>query len=66
MSEKYRKLEVSCWAKEPKTDDILGQGTVDITETLRTGEFDGLYLFLMPTLSILKFDSTFFNRLGDP
>lgn len=40
-SDKYRKLEVSCYAKEPKSDDILGQGIVDITETLRTGEFDG-------------------------
>jgi Ca2+-dependent lipid-binding protein len=40
-SEKNRFLEVSCWAKEHKTDDLLGQGKVDITDTLRTGEFDG-------------------------
>jgi hypothetical protein len=59
--EKQRILEVSCWAKEHKTDDILGTydtilrgdgvclpcfcsigtGKVDITETLKTGEFDG-------------------------
>jgi Ca2+-dependent lipid-binding protein len=41
-SEKNRSLEVSCWAKERKTDDLLGQGKVDISETLRTGEFDGV------------------------
>ena|ERR1700729_1090822 len=40
-AEKNRTLEVSCWAKEHKTDDLLGQGKVDITETLRSGEFDG-------------------------
>lgn len=38
---KFRKLEVACYAKEPRSDDILGKGTVDITETLKTGEFDG-------------------------
>ncbi|KAF9048464.1 C2 domain-containing protein, partial [Panaeolus papilionaceus] len=37
---KFRKLEVACYAKEPRSDDILGKGTVDITETLKTGEFD--------------------------
>jgi hypothetical protein len=46
-SEKNRTLEVSCWAKERKVDDLLGQGKVDITETLQTGEFDGtLHIFL--------------------
>ncbi|KIM84309.1 hypothetical protein PILCRDRAFT_39360, partial [Piloderma croceum F 1598] len=39
-SEKNRTLEVSCWEKEAKTEDLLGQGKVDIRETLRTGEFD--------------------------
>jgi len=39
-SEKNRSLEISCWAKEYKVDDLLGQGKVDITGTLRTGEFD--------------------------
>lgn len=38
---KNRTLEVSCWAKEPRDDDLLGKGTLDISETLRTGEFDG-------------------------
>lgn len=38
---KNRAMEVSCWAKEPREDELLGKGTVDITETLKTGEFDG-------------------------
>jgi Ca2+-dependent lipid-binding protein len=38
---KNRTLEVSCWAKEPRGDDLLGKGSIDITETLKTGEFDG-------------------------
>ncbi|KAG5642424.1 hypothetical protein DXG03_002798 [Asterophora parasitica] len=38
--DKFRKLEVACFAKEPRSDDILGKGSVDITETLKTGEFD--------------------------
>jgi hypothetical protein len=36
-----RTLEVSCWSREPRTDELIGRGTVDITDTLRTGEFDG-------------------------
>ena len=34
-------MEVSCWSKEPRSDDLVGKGELDITETLRTGEFDG-------------------------
>ncbi|TFK28162.1 hypothetical protein FA15DRAFT_585004, partial [Coprinopsis marcescibilis] len=37
---KFRTLEVSCWSKEPRSDDLLGKGSIDISETLRTGEFD--------------------------
>ncbi|RDB25518.1 hypothetical protein Hypma_006472 [Hypsizygus marmoreus] len=33
-----RKLEVACFSKEARSQEILGK--VDITETLRTGEFD--------------------------
>ncbi|KAJ7593409.1 hypothetical protein C8J56DRAFT_1024055 [Mycena floridula] len=39
-STKSRNLQVSCWSKEHRTDDMIGQGKVDIEETLRTGEFD--------------------------
>ncbi|KAF9266486.1 hypothetical protein L218DRAFT_825057, partial [Marasmius fiardii PR-910] len=40
QSTKYRKLEAQCWSKEHKDDDMLGEGSVDISETLKTGEFD--------------------------
>ncbi|KAJ3572554.1 hypothetical protein NP233_g3008 [Leucocoprinus birnbaumii] len=40
VSEKTRKIEVSCFSKESRSDDLLGRGTVDISETLQTGEFD--------------------------
>jgi hypothetical protein len=43
-SAKHRKLEVACFAKEHRSDDILGKGTVDLTDTLRTGEFDGEFI----------------------
>ncbi|KAF8235794.1 hypothetical protein L208DRAFT_1391890 [Tricholoma matsutake] len=39
-AEKHRKLEVACYCKESKSEDILGHGSVDITETLKNGEFD--------------------------
>ncbi|OCH94439.1 hypothetical protein OBBRIDRAFT_769863 [Obba rivulosa] len=39
-SDKYRTLEVSCWSKEPRSEEIIGKGKVDITETLHSGEFD--------------------------
>ncbi|KIY73556.1 hypothetical protein CYLTODRAFT_416935 [Cylindrobasidium torrendii FP15055 ss-10] len=37
-----RTLEVSAWCVESgsRSDELLGTGTVDITETLKTGEFD--------------------------
>lgn len=43
VSDESRKLEVACYSKEPRTDDHIGSGSVDITETLKTGEFDGEY-----------------------
>ncbi|KAG6857214.1 hypothetical protein H0H87_007633 [Tephrocybe sp. NHM501043] len=39
-TDKSRKLEVACFAKEPRSDDILGKGAVDIADTLKSGEFD--------------------------
>ncbi|KAG5652767.1 hypothetical protein H0H81_003705 [Sphagnurus paluster] len=45
--DKFRKLEVACFAKEHKSDDILGRGSVDITDTLKTGEFDGTFQLLV-------------------
>ena len=37
-----RTLEVACWSKEPREDEIVGKGELDIIETLKTGEFDGM------------------------
>ncbi|KAI0784238.1 C2 domain-containing protein, partial [Abortiporus biennis] len=39
-SEDARTLKVSCWSKEPRGDETVGEGKLDISETLRTGEFD--------------------------
>lgn len=36
-----RQLEVTCWRAEPKADEEIGKGKVDIEKTLNTGEFDG-------------------------
>jgi len=41
VSDKSRIIEVSCFAKEHRNDDLLGKGIVDITGTLKVGEFDG-------------------------
>jgi len=39
---KNRLLEVACYKQETKGDDVLlGKGSMDIEETLKTGEFDG-------------------------
>lgn len=36
-----RQLEVAGWRAEPREDEEIGKGKVDISDTLRTGEFDG-------------------------
>lgn len=57
-SEKNRTLEVSCWSKESKVDDNLGQGKVDISDTLKSGEFDGSF-FTSYFSMILKYRHRF-------
>jgi Ca2+-dependent lipid-binding protein len=43
-----RKLEVSCWKDESRSEDkLLGKGIVDIESTLKTGEFDGKRLIVL-------------------
>ncbi|KAI0031214.1 C2 domain-containing protein, partial [Vararia minispora EC-137] len=37
---KKKMLVISCYSKEKKEDMLLGEGEVDISETLRSGEFD--------------------------
>ncbi|KZT33967.1 hypothetical protein SISSUDRAFT_1036646 [Sistotremastrum suecicum HHB10207 ss-3] len=39
-SDGERLLKVSCFSKESKVDQPLGEGQVDVAETLKTGEFD--------------------------
>lgn len=40
-AQKNKMMRVACYSKEPRSEDLVGQAEVDITETLRTGEFDG-------------------------
>ncbi|KAA1467569.1 hypothetical protein DENSPDRAFT_877428 [Dentipellis sp. KUC8613] len=40
VSKKNRTMEISCWSEERKDDQLLGEAELDITETLKTGEFD--------------------------
>ncbi|PIL35712.1 hypothetical protein GSI_02442 [Ganoderma sinense ZZ0214-1] len=39
-NDETRKLEIVIYSKEPRQDDLVGKGSVDISETLKTGEFD--------------------------
>ena len=41
-SDKARTLQASCWSVEPRGDESVGEGQMDISETLQTGEFDGM------------------------
>lgn len=41
-----RRLEVACWRAESKEDEEIGKGNVNISDTLRTGEFDGEFELL--------------------
>ncbi|KAH9177424.1 hypothetical protein EDB89DRAFT_2226392 [Lactarius sanguifluus] len=39
-SKNNRTLTISVFAEERRDDELLGEGTIDITDTLKTGEFD--------------------------
>ena len=53
---KHRKLEVACYSQEHKKEDLLGKATVDISDTLKTGEFDGVcYTFADHVLPLNEF-----------
>ncbi|KAJ3834987.1 hypothetical protein F5878DRAFT_664279 [Lentinula raphanica] len=43
---KFRELEVSCYAKEHRDDTLLGEAKVDMSTTLKSGEFDGMCCLL--------------------
>jgi Ca2+-dependent lipid-binding protein len=49
-SKSNRTLTVSVFSEEKKDHSFLGEGTVDITNTLKTGEFDGTSQYLSPGL----------------
>ncbi len=43
-----RTLMVSVFSEEKKDDELLGEASLDITDTLKSGEFDGASHFLFP------------------
>ena len=45
-SKSNRTLIISVFSEEKKDDELLGEGTIDITDTLKSGEFDGAPTFL--------------------
>ena len=47
-SKSNRTLTISVFSEEKKDDELLGEGTVDISDTLKSGEFDGAFPFLFP------------------
>jgi len=48
-SKNNRTLTISVFSEEKKEDELLGEGTVDITDTLKSGEFDGAPTFSLPS-----------------
>ena len=40
-SKNNRTLNISVFSEEKKEDELLGEATMDITDTLKSGEFDG-------------------------
>ena len=47
-SKSNRTLTISVFSEEKNEDELLGEGTIDITDTLKSGEFDGASHFLSP------------------
>jgi hypothetical protein len=47
-SKSNRTLTISVFSEEKKEDELLGEGTVEIADTLKSGEFDGASHFLSP------------------
>ena len=50
-SKSNRTLMISVFSEEKKEDELLGEGTVDITDTLKSGEFDGASHLLSPQVA---------------
>ena len=49
-SKSNRTLNISVFSEEKKDDELLGEATLDITDTLKSGEFDGAPTILSPKL----------------
>jgi hypothetical protein len=45
-TDEARRIEVSCWASGRRKNDLLGKAMVDISQTLRKGEFDGSLMLI--------------------
>lgn len=52
-SDSSRQLEVACWRAESREDEEIGKGKVDISDTLRSGEFDGGFGWLLVLGSVV-------------
>lgn|SRR5712671_151089 len=59
-SKTNRTLTVSVFSKEKKDDELLGEADVDITDTLKSGEFDGAPPLSLPQAAMAEHR----NRMG--
>lgn len=67
INDASRQMEVACWRAESKDDEEIGKGKVDISDTLRTGEFDGeceSFSVLWVCRSVLGTDTTYFSPIS--
>jgi len=53
-NKKTRSLQVACYSREKRSDELLGEATMDIEQTLSSGEFDGTAILslLLPLLEV--------------
>jgi hypothetical protein len=53
-----KSIAISVYADDPKDPDLIGDAVVDITGTLKHGEFDGmLFSFFLGLIAIIKVSS---------
>ncbi|TFK99618.1 C2 domain-containing protein, partial [Pterulicium gracile] len=69
VSEQNRTLEVACWCKQSREDELIAKGKLDIGETLRTGEFDDWIPLVEPSgqqRGDIYLEMTFFSNATPP
>jgi hypothetical protein len=69
IGDKARNLEIVCWSKEPRVDEVIASGQLSIRDTLRTGEFDDWIPLFEPTGSQrgdVYLEMTFFSNAPPP